>query len=330
MGSYHQLTEPQRYQIYALKKVGQDQQTIAAVLGVSPSTVSRELRRNRSQRGYRAHQAHQQALARRRHKAKATKMTPAVVARVEALIGQDWSPEQVAGRLHREEGVRISIERIYQHLRADRQAGGPLWPHLRHSRKKRKKRYGKPDARGQIKDRVSIEVRPAIVDEKSRIGDWEIDLVIGAKHRGALLTLVERRSRYTLLGKVRSKQADEVAAQAIALLQPHQDHTFTVTADNGKEFAAHQTIAQAVGAAVYFAHPYHSWERGLNENTNGLIRQYAPKGESLEHLTQQEVDYIRNQLNHRPRKCLDFQTPHEVLCQETGYNPLDSTIALTS
>ena len=330
MRSYHPLTEPQRYPIYALKKVGQDQQTIATVLGVSPSTVSRELGRNRGPRGYRAHQAHQQALARRRHKAKATKMTPAVVARVEALIGQDWSPEQVAGRLHREEGVRISIERIYQHRRADRQAGGTLWSHLRHSRKKRKKRYGKPDARGQIKDRVSIEVRPAIVDEKSRIGDWEIDLVIGAKHRGALLTLVERRSRYTLLGKVRSKQADEVAAQAIALLQPHQDHTFTVTADNGKEFAAHQTIAQAVGAAVYFAHPYHSWERGLNENTNGLIRQYAPKGESLEHLTQQEVDYIRNQLHHRPRKCLDFQTPHEVLCQETGYNPLDSTIALTS
>lgn len=318
MGSYHQLTEPQRYQIYALKKVGQDQQTIAAILGVSPSTVSRELRRNSGQRGYRPHQAHQKALARRQHKARATKMTPPVIARVEALIGQDWSPEQVAGRLHREEGVRLSPERIYQHLRADRQAGGTLWSHLRHSGKKRKKRYGKPDARGHIKDRVSIDVRPAIVDDKSRIGDWEIDLVIGAHHRGALVTLVERRSSYTLVGKVASKQADEVAAKTIELLRPHQAHTFTVTADNGKEFAAHQTIAQAVEAAVYFAHPYHSWERGLNENTNGLIRQYAPKGASLEHLTQQDVDYIRDQLNHRPRKCLDFQTPHEVLCRETG------------
>jgi IS30 family transposase len=330
MGSYHQLTEPQRYQIYALKKVGQDQQTIATLVGVSPSTVSRELRRNRGQRGYRPQQAHQKALARRQHKAHTTKMTPPVVAQIEALIGQDWSPEQVAGRLLREEGVRLSPERIYQHLRADRQAGGSLWPHLRHSGKKRKKRYGKADARGQIKDRVSIDRRPAIVDKKSRIGDWEIDLVIGAKHRGALVTIVERRSRYTLVGKVASKQADEVAAKTIELLRPHQAHTFTVTADNGKEFAAHQTIAQAVEAAVYFAHPYHSWERGLNENTNGLIRQYAPKGEALEHLTQQDVDDIRNKLNHRPRKCLDFQTPHEVLCRETGYHPPDSTIALTS
>jgi IS30 family transposase len=330
MGSYNQLTEAQRYQIYALKKVGQDQQTIASVLGVSPSTVCREIRRNRGQRGYRAHQAHQKALSRRQHKTYATKMTPSVVARVETLIGQDWSPEQVAGRLHREEGIRISPERIYQHLRADRQAGGTLWPHLRHSGKKRKKRYGKPDGRGQIKNRVSIDARPAIVGEKSRIGDWEIDLVIGARHKGALVTLVERRSRYTLVGKVSSKQAEEVAAKAIELLRPHQAHTFTVTADNGKEFAAHQTIARTLEAAVYFAHPYHSWERGLNENTNGLIRQYAPKGQSLEHLTQQKVDSIQNKLNHRPRKCLNFKTPHEVLERETGGKTFDSTIALTS
>jgi IS30 family transposase len=222
MRKYHQLTEQQRYQIYALKKAEQDQQTIASIIGISPSTVSREIRRNRGQRGYRAHQAHQKALSRRRDKAQAIKMTPCVVARVEALIAQDWSPEQVSGRLRRKEGVYISPERIYQHLRADRQAGGRLWSHLRQSGKKRKKRYGKPYARGPIKNRVSIDVRPAIVDEKSRIGDWEIDLVIGAKHQGALLTLVERRSRYTLVGKVASKHADEVAAKAIELLRPYQ------------------------------------------------------------------------------------------------------------
>ena len=271
MGTYHQLTKYQRYQIYALKKAGHTQRRIAATVSVSPSTICRELRRNQGQRGYRPHQAHQQALARRRHKAKATKMTPAVIEQIEASLRQEWSPEQIAGRLAADDGLRLSPQRIYQHIQADRQAGGTLYRHLRHSQKKRKKRYGKADGRGQIKDRVSIDQRPAIVEEKSRIGDWEIDLVIGGQRQGALGSLVERRSRYTLLGKVGSKQAEQVAAVAIELLAPHKEHTHTITADNGKEFAHHATISQALDAAVYFAHPYHAWERGLNENTNGLI-----------------------------------------------------------
>jgi IS30 family transposase len=200
-------------------------------------------------------------------------MTPEVVAHIEGYVRQEWSPEQIAGRLETTCGLELSPERIYQHIRADRQAGGRLYQHLRPSRKKRKKRYGKPDARGQIKNRVSMDQRPAIVEEKSRIGDWEIDLVMGAKGQGALVSLVERRSRYTLLGKVASKQADEVADKTVELLTPHKAHTETITADNGKEFAAHATLSQALDAAVYFAHPYHAWERGLNENTNGLIRQ---------------------------------------------------------
>ena len=330
MGTYHQLTEHQRYQIYALKKAGHDQQRIAATVEVSPSTIGRELRRNRGQRGYRPGQAHQKALARRRGKAKATKMTPAVIERIEADLRQEWSPEQIAGRLAMTDGLELSPQRIYQHIQVDRQAGGTLYRHLRHSQKKRKKRYGKADGRGQIKDRVSIDQRPAIVEEKSRIGDWEIDLVLGGQRCGALVSLVERRSRYTVLGKVASKQAQQVAAVTIELLKPHRGHTHTITADNGKEFAQHATISQALDAAVYFAHPYHAWERGLNENTNGLIRQYVPKGTALDTLSDKQIHHIMDRLNHRPRKGLAFQTPYESLSKETAVQPEHCKIALTS
>jgi len=257
-------------------------------------------------------------------------MTPEVVEQIEADLRQEWSPEQIAGRLEATGGLRLSPERIYQHIRSDRQLGGTLYQHLRHRQKKRKKRYGKLDARGQIKDRVSIDQRPAIVEEKNRIGDWEIDLVMGAKGQGALVSLVERRSRYTLLGKVTSKQADEVAATTVDLLAPHKEYTETITADNGKEFAHHTAISQALDAAVYFAHPYHAWERGLNENTNGLIRQYVPKGKSMDTLSEAQVHHIMDRLNHRPRKGLAFQTPHEILCKETGLQSGHFEIALTS
>ena len=330
MGTYHQLTEHQRYQMYALKKAGHDQQRIAAPLEVSPSTICRELRRNRGQRGYRPGQAHQQALARRRAKAKATKMTPAVIERIEADLRQEWSPEQIAGRLAAPDGLGLSPQSIYQHIQSDRQAGGTLYRHLRHSQKQRKKRDGKADGRGQIKDRISMDQRPTIVEEKSRLGDWEIDLVMGRPHTGALVSVVERRSRYTLLGKVASKHAEQVAATTIGLLTPYKEHTQTITADNGKEFAHHATISHALDAAVYFAHPYHAWERGLNENTNGLIRQYVPKGMALDTLSDEQIHHIMDRLNHRPRKGLAFQTPHEILCQETGVKPQHGQIALTS
>ena len=321
MRKYYQLTECQRYQIYALKKVGHDQQTIAATLAVSPSTICRELRRNRGQRGYRPRPAHQHALTRRQQKAQVTKMTPEVVERIEADLRQEWSPEQIAGRLAAQGGLQLSPERIYQHIRADRQAGGTLYRHLRHRQKKRKKRYGKPDARGQIKDQTRIDQRPTVVEEKSRIGDGEIDRVMGGKGQGALVSLVERRSRYTLLGKVASKQAEEVASKTIGVLDPHKEYTETITADNGKEFAHHTAISQALDAAVYFAHPYHAWERGLNENTNGLIRQYVPKGTAVDSLSEEQVHHIRDRLNHRPRKGLAFETPHEILARETGLHP---------
>ena len=199
------MTEYQRYQIYALKKAGYDQQCIAATVAVSPSTICRELRRNQGQRGYRPGQAHHKALARRRHKARATQMTAAVIERIEAGLRQEWSPAQIVGRLATTDGLRLSPQRIYQHIQADRQAGGTLYRPLRHRQKKRKKRYGKAEGRGPIKDRVSMDQRPALVEEKSRIGDGEIDLVMGRLRTGALVSVVERRSRYTVRGKVPSK-----------------------------------------------------------------------------------------------------------------------------
>ena len=185
MGTYHQLTEYQRYQIYALKKAGHDQQSIAATVSVSPSTICRELHRNQGQRGYRPHQAHHKALARRRSKAKATKMTAAVIERIEADLRQEWSPEQIAGRLAATDGLRLSPQRIYQHIQADRQAGGTLYRHLRHRQKKRKKRYGKADARGQIKDRVSIDQRRPSSRQKAASAIGKSTWCWTCAHRGA-------------------------------------------------------------------------------------------------------------------------------------------------
>ncbi len=321
MKKYHPLTAHQRYQLAALRKEGHAQHTIAANLGVHPSTISRELGRNRGQRGYRPRQAQHKADHRRQQAAKAVKRTPQLVAQIEEKLRLEWSPEQISGWLARTGGVSLSHEWIYQYVRADRQAGGHLYKHLRQSHKKRRKRYGKPDARGPIRDRVSIEQRPAVVEKKNRIGAWEIDLVVGRKQHGALVTLVERRSRYTVMGKVTTKQADEVAGETIDRLRPYQVHTHTITADNGKEFAAHQRIGRALRAQVYFAHPYHSWERGLNENTNGLIRQYFPKGTDFEPVRETALQQVMDRLNHRPRKALRFRSPYEVWCQETGTIP---------
>ena len=316
MRNYKQLNQAQRYQIEILKKAGKNQKEIAELLGVSAATISRELKRNKGQKGYRPKQAQMKADKRKKQAAKVLKMTPALISLIEARILLDWSPEQVSGQLKAELGILISHERIYQHIWTDKRHGGTLYTHLRQSNKKRKKQYGSKDKRGQIRNRVSIDERPAIVAEKTRIGDWEIDTVIGQNHQGALVTIVDRVSKFTLIKKVDSKHAEVVTAATITLLQPYLDKTLTITADNGKEFAGHETIKEQLNADVYFAHPYHSWERGLNENTNGLIRQYFTKGSSFENITDDEVEAVMNKLNHRPRKTLKFKTPHKVFFAE--------------
>lgn len=318
MRGYSQLTQEQRYQIEILKKAGKSQKEMAELLEVSPATVCRELKRNAGKRGYRPRQAQIKADRRRSEAAKALKMTEELILLVEAKIVLDWSPEQISGWLKIEHGIAISHERIYQHIWADKRQGGTLHSHLRQGHKKRKKQYGSKDRRGQIRNRVSIDERPAVVAEKNRIGDWEIDTVIGQNHQGALVTIVDRVSKFTLIKKVDSKHAEVVTEATIILLQPYLDKTLTITADNGKEFAGHEKISGHLKADVYFAHPYHSWERGLNENTNGLIRQYFAKGCSFEGITNDEVEAVMHKLNHRPRKTLNYKTPHAVFFAESG------------
>ncbi len=331
MKGYKQLTEIQRYQVGALKKAGQRQNAIAAIIGVSAPTLSRELKRNTGKRGYRPKQANIKAHNRRQQAAKAIKMTPEVVALIEGHIRLDWSPEQVSGWLGAERGIAISHERIYRHVWADKSQGGGLYKHLRQGHKKRKKQYGSKDKRGQIRNRTSIDDRPAVVEQKARVGDWEIDTVIGKNHQGALVTIVDRVSKFTLIRKVGSKHAEVVTAATIALLKPYLDKALTITADNGKEFAGHETIAEQLKAGVYFAHPYSSWERGLNENTNGRIRQYFTKGSSFENISDGDVDEAMEKLNHRPRKTLNYKTPHAVFfCRTIARSRMITRIALQS
>jgi IS30 family transposase len=313
MRTYKQLTYEQRCQIEALKKSGMSQQSIAELVGTTQSTISRELRRNRGQRGYRHKQAHRLAIERRVGAAKSVKMTPEMVRRVEQKLRENWSPEQISGWLATERGESLSHERIYLHVWSDKSAGGDLHTHLRRSGKAYQKRRNGKRPQGRIRNRIGIEDRPSVVDEKSRVGDWEIDTVIGKGHRGALVTVVERATQFTLVAKVANKSASAVTAATIELLRPYKRALHTITADNGKEFAYHEQLTAELGAAVYFARPYHSWERGLNENTNGLLRQYWPKCTDFTKVTTREVDKNVRQLNRRPRKTLGFKSPETLM-----------------
>lgn len=313
MRNYKQLTYEQRCQIEVLKKSGLKQEDIADAVGVSQSTISRELNRNTGLRGYRHKQAQAKANERRRSARKAIKMTDEVVDLVENQLREQWSPEQVSGWLNETHGMSLSHERIYLHIWDDKRAGGDLYTHLRRQGKKYQKRCNGKTSRGRIKNRVGIEHRPCLVEEKSRVGDWEIDTVIGKGHSGALVTIVERATQFTLSKRVNSKSAKEVTQATISLLAPYQEVVHTITADNGKEFASHEKITEALGAPFYFARPYHSWERGLNENTNGLLRQYWPKSTDFKGVTNREVRRVVNKLNNRPRKTLGFKTPAQLM-----------------
>ena len=329
MRQYTQLTQEQRYHISGLRKAGTRSVQIARVLGVSKSTISRELARNAGQRGWRPAQAQRMRDARRQNLAPAKRILDEDWKEVERLLCQDFSPEEVSGRLANEDRLKVSHEWIYQHVIADKRAGGELWTHLR-CRKKYRKRYGSgQERRGQIPNRISIEARPTVVDEKSRVGDWEGDLIIGKDHKGAVVTLVERKTRFLVAQAVPSKEADGVGRAIVKSLQPHQPVCKTITFDNGKEFTNHEEMASRLGADIYFAHPYHSWERGLNENTNGLLRQYLPKTMDLREATSAQVAFAVNRINHRPRKTLGFKSPYEVFYnKEMRYTKPPPLVAL--
>ncbi len=324
MRGYIQLTREQRYQIQALLKTAHHQTHIARVVGVHKTTISRELRRNCGLRGYRPHQAHCLAQARQATKIR-PRVAPTTWQQVETLGRQAWSPEQLCGRLQREHGQTISHEWMYQYLYQDKQAGGDLYRSLR-CQKVRRKRYGTYSHRGRIPNHVSIEARPAVVNTRQRLGDWEGDTVIGKGHRGVLVTLVERKSKYTVLQGVQHKTATAVRKAVERGLRPYKTRVRTITYDNGRELSDHAGMAQDLDAQIYFAHPYASWERGVNENTNGLIRQWFPKDQDLRKVTEAELQEARDWLNHQPRKTLGYRTPHEVFFDTTT----SLIVALTS
>lgn len=311
MTAYKQLTREQRYQISVLKSAAHSQSQIAQLLGVHKSTICRELRRNSLRRNiYGPRQAHDLATKRRLAKAR-PKVTSQTWQQVESLLKLDWSPEQIVGRLRYEQQGSVSHEAIYRYIYADKTRGGTLYQNLR-CRKLRRKRYASSKRRIPILNRKSIELRPKIVEQKSRLGDWEADTIIGRGHCHALVSIVERKSKLTLLKKVEANTADQVAAASLALLRPIKDLVHTITSDNGREFCAHQRISTGLQAKFYVADPYSSWQRGLNENTNGLVRQYFPKKADFTAISDTDVKRVAEKLNHRPRKSLGYRTPHEV------------------
>ena len=289
MRKYRRIAYEDRCQIYALSKRGASQEGIAGVLGVSQSTVSREMCRNRGRRGYRFKQAEAKARARQAIRSRPRKLTAPLRRKIEAKLRQmRWSPEQISGWLF-EQGIKLSHERIYEMIWQDKRDGGDLWRSLRRRGKRYNKRGGKNAGRGLIPDRIDISERPTIVARKARLGDWEGDTVVSAGHKGGLLTLVERKTQLAKIIKL-----------------PR------ATAHATQKAAVRRLIAHALKAKIFFATPYHAWERGLNENTNGLIRDFFPKGTDFATIASAEVAKVERLLNARPRKSLGFRSPQEV------------------
>lgn len=299
------LTE-ERYQIYSLLKANQTITEIARLLGRHRSTIGREFTRGRGQRGYRAEQACTKASERSENSRNARRVDPKVWTDVAFFLGIEWSPEQIAHK------VGVSHESVYLHVYSDKAAGGNLHKSLRSQKPRRKRHLCGRDRRGQIPNRRPISERPSYIENRKQVGHWEGDTVIGAAHKQAIVTLVERKSGFAVLAKVSNKTSDLVGRAIEDKLKPFGSRAKTLTVDNGKEFADHQAIDHTLEIQTYFADPYCSWQRGSNENFNGLLRQYIPKKRRMETVTDEELTMIQNRLNHRPRKRLGFKTPHEV------------------
>jgi IS30 family transposase len=312
---YQHLTLKERYQIWSFFESGKSRTQIAREIGRSVSTISRELNRNKSPgKNYDPEKAEELAKERKQNAHKHERFTEKMKKIVEEKIKTGWSPEQVSGYCKKHKVDMVSYETIYQHIRVDKENGGMLYKCLRHAKKRRKK-YGAEEKRGQIKNKRSIDERPVIVDQKKRVGDWEADTIIGHNHRGCIVTLVERKTKLTLMANSKNKKAENVKNCIIRLLEPFKNVSHTITFDNGKEFAKHEEIEKQLGIKTYFAHAYSSYERGLNENTNGLIRQYLPKKTDLRNVPDFFLASIVRDLNTRPRKTLDFASPIEAFAE---------------
>ena len=310
---YKQLTSEQRYYIYLERQKGSTQKSIAEAMGVSESTVSRELRRNGGPcGGYNFMKAHEKAMRRRHRNPGNRAKPPELIWRVKQLIlDEQWSPAQISGYLFRKEGIRISHETIYKLIRADET--GRLAANCRHGMKYRKSASHRHVTKAtNIKNRVSIHQRPKEADGK-RFGDWEMDLIVD-REQNAILTMVERSTNFLLMAKLKQgKLAKPVAQTAWRLLLPYKGELMhTITTDNGSEFAAHEWLTARLDVPVYFTDSYASWQKGAVENTNKLIRQYIPKGMDIKRLTDRKIASIQAKINRRPREKLNFLTPNEV------------------
>lgn len=309
------LSYEQRYTIEVLLCQEKKQSEIAEIISRNKSVVSREIGRNCDQRSgvYKAKLAQFKYESGLLSKPKAVKVTTAIEQQTIKLLEQDYSPEQISGYLKKEGRETMSPEWIYQLIWKDKKSNGNLHTHLRRKGRRYRKRGSSKDSRGVIKNRVSIDQRPDIVENRERFGDLEVDLIIGKNHKQAILTVNDRASGMLKMKKVKSKNADEVTQAINDVLEEWIPYIQTITADNGKEFAGHENVAEFLKIDYYFAHPYHSWERGSNENLNGLVRQYFKKGSNFENITDQRILEIENKLNNRPRKRHKYETPIFVM-----------------
>ena len=311
------ITQSQRYTISCMLNQGYNQTQIALAIGKDKSVISRECKRNSDARNgvYRHELANRKYLTRQKKKHKHIRFTSSIQKEVEVLLREDYSPEQVVGVLKKKNKDVVSVERIYQHIWADKKSLGELYLHLRRQGRKYRKRGASKDSRGIIKNRVSIEQRPSVVDKRERFGDLEVDLIIGQHHNQAILTINDRASGMLKMKKIKSKESDVVTDAISELLDEWSPYIRTITADNGKEFAGHEKVAEQLSIDYYFAHPYHSWERGSNENLNGLIRQYFRKGSDFSGITEKQIKEVELKLNSRPRKRLQYENPIFVMNQ---------------
>lgn len=315
--TYRQLTSEERYTLGRLHRQGTSQADIARTLDRHPSTICRELQRNKTRHDgfYRSSRAGEYTRGRRSRSRRNLRIDSAAWAAVVYLLKLKWSPEQIARTLSQADIVRISHESIYRRIWADKKAGGDLYKHLRGSPKQRRKRYGAYDSRGRLAGKRHISERPAHIELRQEFGHWEIDTVAGSTSH-CILTLVERATGLTVIGKLKNHTTAETNRRLNKLIARAPEMFKTITADNGTEFHGYAKIEKKWGLKFYFCTPYHSWERGTNENTNGLIRQYLPKKTSMQNLTQERCDQIARQLNSRPRKRYGFNSPnrraHEI------------------
>ena len=315
MKTYHQLTHHERYLIGVMRTQKSTVVQMADRLGRHRSTIYREVQRNKSTYDghYGVDKAHSYAVARLRRCRRGPQYSHQEMERVEAMLRNWWSPQQISGVLRRGKSLSISAQTIYRHIGRDKRRGGDLWRQTRIMSKYGRKRYGRHDSRGVLPGKRHISTRPAGVERRKRIGHWEGDTVMGSDMRHCVLTLVERKTGYTIIKKLTARNKEQASWAAVQAIMEHQRRFKTITFDNGTEFHDYKVIEQHGKVICYFATPYHSWERGTNENTNGLIRQYLPKGTCMAHITQADCDRIQQCLNDRPRKRLGYQTPAALM-----------------